>query len=118
MVSSPVSASNGQFPYAPSEISGLGADTSMLDPAFTHFANLERFSNGTDGGKLSGQAPWNFGLVDTAGWPNLPGKNRHGHGKTVQYTELEFLIGFRCEAIVCLLTVSSFIDGFLFSLTS
>ncbi|XP_048427084.1 uncharacterized protein LOC103943452 isoform X2 [Pyrus x bretschneideri] len=72
MVSSPVSVSNGQFPYTPSEISGLGADTSMLDPAFTHFANLERFSDEADSGKLSGQAPWNFSLIDTAGWPNLP----------------------------------------------
>ncbi|XP_050154484.1 uncharacterized protein LOC126628740 [Malus sylvestris] len=73
MVSSPVSVSNGQFPYTPSAISGQGADTSALDSAFpSHFTNLERFGIGADGGKLSGQAPWNFGLFDTAGWPNLP----------------------------------------------
>ncbi|ONI25531.1 hypothetical protein PRUPE_2G308500 [Prunus persica] len=82
MLSSPVSvASNGQFPFTPSEISGLGVDTSVLDSAFTsHLANLERLGIGPDGGtrwpketlRSSGQSTWNFGLFDsTAEWPNL-----------------------------------------------
>ncbi|CAB4302008.1 unnamed protein product [Prunus armeniaca] len=82
MLSSPVSvASNGQFPFTPSEISGLGVDTSALDSAFTsHLANLERLGIGPDGGtrwpketlRSSGQSTWNFGLFDsTAEWPNL-----------------------------------------------
>lgn len=85
MLSSPVSvASNGQFPFTPSEISGLGVDTSALDSAFTsHLANLERLGIGPDGGtrwpkeahRSSGQSTWNFGLFDsTAEWPNLQGK--------------------------------------------
>lgn len=81
MVSSPVSvASNGQFPFTPSEMTELGVDTSVLDSAFTsHLANLERLGIGADGASKeslqpSGQTTWNFGLFDTAGWPSMQGK--------------------------------------------
>uniref|UniRef100_A0A2N9GIY4 Uncharacterized protein n=1 Tax=Fagus sylvatica TaxID=28930 RepID=A0A2N9GIY4_FAGSY len=79
--SSPASlASNGQFPFTPSEISGLRMDTSVIDSTYSsHLENSEELQLGPDVTgqpkeflQLLGQNPWNPSLSDvTADWSNL-----------------------------------------------
>lgn len=82
--SSPASlASNGQFPFTPSEISGLRMDTSVIDSTYSsHLENSEELQLGPDVTgqpkeflQLLGQNPWNPSLSDvTADWSNLQGE--------------------------------------------
>uniref|UniRef100_A0A1J3E0M4 Uncharacterized protein n=2 Tax=Noccaea caerulescens TaxID=107243 RepID=A0A1J3E0M4_NOCCA len=74
-------ASSGHFPFAASDISGMGMDTSALDSAFTSdVATSVGLQLGPDGGAGSSrdslrpfdQIPWNFSLSDlTADLSNL-----------------------------------------------
>ncbi|KAE9615364.1 hypothetical protein Lal_00048258 [Lupinus albus] len=70
-------ASSGHFPFTASEISGMGADTSALDTAFTYdvtsSVGLQLAPDGSNGIFRSlDQIPWNFSLSDlTADLPNL-----------------------------------------------
>ncbi|XP_058100367.1 uncharacterized protein LOC131245136 isoform X6 [Magnolia sinica] len=77
MAVSPASASSGHFPFTPSEMSGMGVDTSALDTAFTSDVASQL---GADGGVGStgdslrslAQIPWNFSLSDlTADLSNM-----------------------------------------------
>ncbi|KAL0924014.1 hypothetical protein M5K25_004815 [Dendrobium thyrsiflorum] len=76
-VSPASAASSNHFPFTPSELSGMGMDTSALDPAFT--SNLETAGGLPDDGvdlsrdsiRSLGQL-WNFSLSDlTADLTNL-----------------------------------------------
>ncbi|KAF8379684.1 hypothetical protein HHK36_029128 [Tetracentron sinense] len=82
MAVSPTSvASSGHFPFTPSEMSGMGVDTSALDTAFTSdVASSVGLQLGPDGGagnfrdslRSLAQIPWNFSLSDlTADLSNL-----------------------------------------------
>ncbi|KHN43105.1 hypothetical protein glysoja_001688 [Glycine soja] len=70
-------ASNGHFPFTPSEISGMGTDTSILDTAFTSdvasSVGLQLApDNGTGISRSLDQIQWNFSLSDlTADLSNL-----------------------------------------------
>ncbi|ESQ39283.1 hypothetical protein EUTSA_v10001501mg [Eutrema salsugineum] len=74
-------ASSGQFPFAASDMSGMGMDTSALDSAFTSdVATSEGLQLGQDGGAGSSrdnlrpfdEITWNFSLSDlTADLSNL-----------------------------------------------
>lgn len=74
-------ASSGHFPFAASEVPGMGVDTSALDTAFTSdVASAVGLQLGPDGGngnsrdslRSLAQIPWNFSLSDlTADLPNL-----------------------------------------------
>ncbi|CAJ1950398.1 unnamed protein product [Sphenostylis stenocarpa] len=70
-------ASSGHFPFTASEISGMGADASALDTAFTSdvasSVGLQLASDGGNGISRSlDQIQWNFSLSDlTADLPNL-----------------------------------------------
>ncbi|XP_043716029.1 uncharacterized protein LOC122664320 isoform X2 [Telopea speciosissima] len=80
-VSPPSVASNGHFPFAPSEISGMGVESSALDTAFTSdVTSSVGLQLGPDGGagnsrdflQSLAQIPWNFSLSDlTADLSNL-----------------------------------------------
>ncbi|XP_010266491.1 PREDICTED: uncharacterized protein LOC104603991 isoform X2 [Nelumbo nucifera] len=82
MAVSPTSvASSGHFPFTPSEISGIGVDTSALDTAFTSDVTTSvGMQLGADSGsgnlrdslRSLAQIPWNFSLSDlTADLSNL-----------------------------------------------
>lgn len=84
MAVSPASvASSGHFPFTPSDISGMGVDSSALDTAFTSdVASSVGLQLGPDGGsgnsrdslRSLAQIPWNFSLSDlTADLSNLGG---------------------------------------------
>ncbi|CAE6053692.1 unnamed protein product [Arabidopsis arenosa] len=74
-------ASSGHFPFAASDMSGMGMDTSALDSAFTSdVATSVGLQLGSDGGAGNSrdplrpfdQIPWNFSLSDlTADLSNL-----------------------------------------------
>ncbi|TKY61265.1 hypothetical protein E2542_SST11115 [Spatholobus suberectus] len=70
-------ASSGHFPFTPSEISGMGTDTSALDTAFTSdvasSVGLQLApDNGTGISRSLDQIQWNFSLSDlTADLSNL-----------------------------------------------
>lgn len=72
-------ASSGHFPFTASEISGMGADASALDTAFTSdVASSVGLQLAPDGGngisRSLDQIQWNFSLSDlTADLPNLGG---------------------------------------------
>lgn len=78
---SPTSAvSGGHFPFTPSDISGMGVDTSALDLAFTNDVTSSVGSqlghdgagNSRDSLRSLDQIPWNFSLTDlTADLSNL-----------------------------------------------
>ncbi|KAI7734414.1 hypothetical protein M8C21_004063 [Ambrosia artemisiifolia] len=76
MPMSPTSvASSGPFPFTASELSGMGADTSALDTAFTSdvatSVGLDLLPENGNSRSL-GQIPWNFSLSDlTADLSNL-----------------------------------------------
>eukprot|EP00268_Persea_americana_P055739 TRINITY_DN6503_c0_g1_i3.p1 TRINITY_DN6503_c0_g1~~TRINITY_DN6503_c0_g1_i3.p1 ORF type:complete len:352 (+),score=82.49 TRINITY_DN6503_c0_g1_i3:277-1332(+) len=80
-VSSTSLASSGHFPFTPSEMSGLGVDTSPLDTAFTSdVASTVGLQLGPDGGAGNprdsltslAQLPWTFSLSDlTADLANM-----------------------------------------------
>ncbi|XXG82324.1 hypothetical protein AAC387_Pa10g0299 [Persea americana] len=80
-VSSTSLASSGHFPFTPSEMSGLGVDTSPLDTAFTSdVASTVGLQLGPDGGAGNprdsltslAQLPWIFSLSDlTADLANM-----------------------------------------------
>lgn len=76
--SSPASmASGGQFPFTPSEMSGLSMETSVLDSAYKPSEDLQLGPDGQTGQlkelfQSPVQNPWNFGLPFlTADWSNL-----------------------------------------------
>lgn len=83
-VSSTSLVSSGHFPFTPSEMSGLGVDTSPLDTAFTSdVASAVELQLGPDGGAGNprdsltslAQIQWNFSLSDlTADLANMGGK--------------------------------------------
>ncbi|XP_077226979.1 uncharacterized protein LOC143860294 [Tasmannia lanceolata] len=73
MAVSPASvASSGHFPFTPSEISGMGIDTSALDTFTSDMASTGGLHLGPDGGTGStrdslrslAQIPWNFSISD------------------------------------------------------
>lgn len=76
-------ASSGHFPFAASDISGMGVDASALDTAFTSdVASSVGLQLAPDGGagnsrdslRSLDQIPWNFSLSDlTADLSNLGG---------------------------------------------
>lgn len=79
--SSPASmASGGQFPFTPSEMSGLSMETSVLDSAYKPSEDLQLGPDGQTGQlkelfQSPVQNPWNFGLPFlTADWSNLQGE--------------------------------------------
>ncbi|KAG9151683.1 hypothetical protein Leryth_001976 [Lithospermum erythrorhizon] len=66
-------SSSGRFPFSASEISGMGADASALDAAFTSDMVLPP-ENGTATTRSFDQISWNFSLSDlTADLSNLGG---------------------------------------------
>ncbi|KAI3862118.1 hypothetical protein MKW92_020598 [Papaver armeniacum] len=82
MAMSPASvASNGQFPFTPSDISGMGVEASVLDNTFhsdigssvgLQLGLDSGDGNGNDSLRSFGQIPWNFSLSDlTADLSNL-----------------------------------------------
>lgn len=83
-VSSTSLASSGHFPFTPSEMSGLGVDTSPLDTAFTSdVASTVGLQLGPDAGAGNprdsltslAQLPYTFSLSDlTADLANMGGK--------------------------------------------
>lgn len=76
-------ASSGHFPFSASEISGIGAEASTLETAFTadvaNSVGLQLPADGTDGNSRDSfrsldQIQWNFSLTDlTADLSNLGG---------------------------------------------
>lgn len=84
MAVSPASvASSGHFPFTPSDITGIGIDSSVLDSAFTtDMGTSGEMQLGMDGGpgtskdtlRSGGQLPWTLSLTDlTADLTNLEG---------------------------------------------
>lgn len=76
-------ASSGHFPFSASEISGIGAEASTLETAFTadvaNSVGLQLPGDGTDGNSRDSfrsldQIQWNFSLTDlTADLSNFGG---------------------------------------------
>eukprot|EP00262_Sarcandra_glabra_P017946 TRINITY_DN629_c0_g1_i1.p1 TRINITY_DN629_c0_g1~~TRINITY_DN629_c0_g1_i1.p1 ORF type:complete len:373 (-),score=59.90 TRINITY_DN629_c0_g1_i1:416-1534(-) len=106
MAVSPASvASSGHFPFTPSDMSGMGVDTSALDTAFTSdVASTTGLHLGPDDGTGStrdslrslAQIPWNFSLSDlTADLTNLEDLGALGNytGSPYLPSESDILLG-------------------------